>query len=60
MGLRVTGDQSLPVRFLLRTVIFSHAKAGTGNEGIRDSGGDQSHPVQPRQRQPYLGVECFG
>ena len=41
MGLRVTGDQSLPVRFLLRTGIFSHAKvakAGTGDEGIRDSG----------------------
>ena len=41
MGLRVTGDQSHPVRFLLRTGIFSHAKvakAGTGDEGIRDSG----------------------
>ena len=33
MGLRVTGDQSHPVRFLLRTEIFTHAKvakAGTG------------------------------
>ena len=34
MGLRVTGDQSLPVRFLLKTGIFDHAKVAKGGKGI--------------------------
>jgi len=34
MGLRVTGDQSLPVRFLLRTGVFTHAKVAKGGKGI--------------------------
>lgn len=49
LGLRVTGDQSLPVRFLLRTGVFTHAKdakAGTGDEGIRDSG-VKGGPISP-------------
>ena len=33
MGLRVTGDQSLPVLFLLRTGVFSHAKVAKGGRG---------------------------
>jgi len=49
MGLRVTGDQSHPVRPLSRTGKFTHAKdakAETGDAGIRGLTGDQSHPVR--------------
>jgi len=34
MGLRVTGDQSLPVRTLVRTGIFTHAKVAKGAKGM--------------------------
>ena len=61
-------DQSLPVRPYY--VPQSRDFEGLGGQGILSAGGviwmglrvtgDQSHLVQSRQRQTYLGVECFG
>jgi hypothetical protein len=67
LGKTNRGFESLPVRPYY--VPQSRDFEGLGGQGILSAGGviwmglrvtgDQSHLVQSRQRQTYLGVECF-